>query len=107
MEKLPKFLWLLAIVLLLVATARLPYGYYTLLRITVAGFCGLVAYLAWQEDSRVWATAFGLITVVFNPIIPVYFDRGIWLWLDVGAATIVAAHLACRYRLERLPRRTK
>jgi hypothetical protein len=101
MVKLPKFLWLIAIGLLLVATARLPYGYYTLLRIAICGFCGFIAYRAWHEDTRIWATAFGLIAVLFNPIIPVYFDRGIWFWLDIGAAAFIAAHLAYRYKIEK------
>jgi hypothetical protein len=106
MSKLPKFLWLAAIVLLFAATMRLPYGYYTFLRISICGFCGLVALFCIAERSLAWASAFALIAILFNPIIPVYLKRETWFWLDLGVATIIAAHLGFRSFTEGSPSKT-
>ncbi|MCP3392054.1 hypothetical protein NLM27_25005 [Bradyrhizobium sp. CCGB12] len=81
----------------------MPYGYYTLLRIVICGFCAVVAAFGFAERSNIWATAFALLAVLFNPFIPVYLKRQDWLWLDVGAAAIIAAHLGCRIFVERKP----
>lgn len=90
------WLWLIPIALLVIATVRLPYGYYTLMRIVVCEFAGYFAYVAWEEKvsaSRSWAIVFGLIAVLFNPIVPVYLKRAVWFDLDIGVAIIFAAHL--------------
>jgi hypothetical protein len=66
------------------------------MRIVVCGFAGFLAYVAWEEEglvSRSWAVAFGLIAILFNPIVPVYFKRAVWFDIDVGVAIIFAAHL--------------
>ncbi len=78
------------------ATQRMPYGYYTLTRIAVCGFAGLFAFIAWAESlaSRVWAVVFGLVAVLFNPIVPIYLTRATWFDLDIGTAIVFAAHLA-------------
>jgi hypothetical protein len=99
--KLPKLLWLVAVALLLVATMKLPYGYYTLLRIAICGFCGVVAFFSFTERSFGWGTAFALMAILFNPIIPIYLKRQDWFWLDVGTAAIIAAHLIHRLFAER------
>lgn len=93
MAKLPKLLWPVAVALLLIATMKLPYGYYTFLRIAIFGFCAIVAFFEFAEKSHVWGLAFLLLAILFNPMIPVYLKRQTWFWLDVGAASIIAAHL--------------
>jgi hypothetical protein len=87
---------------------KLPYGYYTFLRIAIFGFCAVVAFFGFTEKSHVWGLAFLLLAILFNPIIPVYLNRQTWFWLDVGAAGIIAAHfgsllLVGRSRLGVLP----
>jgi len=83
MTRLPKFLWVLAVAFLLVATIRLPYGYYTFLRIIICGFCGLVAFFCIAERGYAWGTAFVLMAILFNPIIPIYLEQQTWFWVDV------------------------
>ena len=66
------------------------------MRIVVCGFAAYFAYVAWEEEvlfSRSWAVVFGLIAVLFNPIIPVYLKRATWFDIDVGTAIVFAAHL--------------
>lgn len=90
---------LIASAMLFVALTDLPYGYYTLLRIAVTV---AAVWSAWAFCARVrtgWAVAFGVVALVFNPIIPVYLDRETWTVIDVGAGALflvsLAAHSPC------------
>lgn len=94
-NQIPWWVWLIPAALLIIATARLPYGYYTFLRIVICGFSALVAFLGWTDNttSRVWSVAFAGMAVLFNPLVPVYLNRATWLYLDIGAAIVIVAHL--------------
>lgn len=62
----------------------LPYVYFTLLRFIV---CAVGVYLAYNihEDNKgsLWVWAFAGIAVLFNPIIPIYLQRGQWMVIDL------------------------
>lgn len=95
-KSIPWWLLVIASALLLIATEKMPYGYYTLTRIVVCGLACLFAYVGWEGDvaSRIWSTIFGLAAVLFNPIFPIHLSRGNWFGIDIGVAVIFAAHLA-------------
>ncbi|MGY3036142.1 hypothetical protein ACVIIV_005312 [Bradyrhizobium sp. USDA 4354] len=93
MSRIPKVLWVLAAALLLIATARLSYGYYTFLRVAICGFSAVVAFFAFAERASGWGAGFAILAILFNPIFPVYLSRGTWFWLDIGAAVIITTHL--------------
>jgi hypothetical protein len=95
-KSIPWWLWLVPIVLLSLATARMPYGYYTFIRVVVCGFAGFLAYVSWEGDRPVtqfWSVIFGLVAILFNPIIPIYLSRATWAYFDIGTAMLIAAHL--------------
>jgi hypothetical protein len=96
-KSIPWWLWLIPIVLLSVATARMPYGYYTFTRIVVCGSAAFITYISWKESenviSQLWAVVFGLIAVLFNPLVPIYLKRTTWFSIDIGIAIIFAVHL--------------
>jgi hypothetical protein len=53
------------------------------------------AYLAWQDykkknDFNGWSLILSLVALLFNPIIPVYLDRGSWFIIDLAVAGIFA-----------------
>ncbi len=77
-----------SVVMLLLALADWPYGYYTLLRFVVCGSAAFVAYLGYSAKKRWIAWTFGIIAVLFNPIIKVHFDRDIWSFLDIIVAIV-------------------
>jgi uncharacterized protein DUF6804 len=82
-------------IMLIVALAPLPYGYYTLLRFLVCGVNGYGTYLSAAELNKPgWAWAFGIIAVLFNPVAPIYLNRGTWAVIDVGIAIFLLASLA-------------
>ena len=95
MNQIPRLVWLVPAVLLIAATARLPYGYYTFLRIVVCGIAAWIAVTGFQESrtAKAWSILLALIAVLFNPIIPIYLNRSTWFYLDLGAAGVFVAHL--------------
>ena len=65
----------IAAILLLWALDRHPYSYYTILRFVVCGVTGYGVYFAAQLEKNGWAWAFGIIALLFNPIIPIHLAR--------------------------------
>ena len=73
----------------------LPIGYYTFVRIiiTIGAVCIIVNEPV--KDLNFWRVAFGLIAIVFNPIIPVYLhDKAIWMPIDIIAAILFTIKLS-------------
>jgi hypothetical protein len=89
---LPSLARLVAAVLLFVAVARMPYGYYILIRWVV---CGIAAYSAVQARTlgkTGWTWIFGFIALFFNPVIPVHLGRQgkeIWALVDVAVGVVM------------------
>ncbi len=63
-----------------------PYAYYQLLRWVVCGVGAYTAFIAYESGRTGWAGLFGLIAVLFNPIVPFYMQRETWQVLDLLAA---------------------
>ena len=79
-----KGLMVLCGILLLVGIADMPIGYYTLLRLVVT--IGSVAVVVAEMEKGItpWVIAFGLLALLFNPIIPVYLnDKDAWVPIDL------------------------
>ena len=84
-----KYLLSLCIVLLLLCMGDLPIGYYTFVRIII------IIVNEPVKDLNFWRVAFGLIAIVFNPIIPVYLhDKAIWMPIDIIAAILFTIKLS-------------
>lgn len=75
--------------LLFVGLMDLPIGYYTLLRIVVTIGSFSVIITEFKNGLSFWIIVFGLITIIFNPIIPVYLnDKSAWMPIDIIAGII-------------------
>lgn len=85
------FLWLIPAAMLLLALLQLPYGYYTLLRLVVCLTAAIIAFKSWPKQQA-WAIAFGLVALLFNPLVIVSFDRETWVPIDVAVATMFLSH---------------
>jgi len=70
-----------------------PYGYYTLLRFVVCGTGAYVAYWLLVEEKRHIGFLSILIAVLFNPFIPIYLYKELWIGIDL----LVAIFLALRF----------
>lgn len=80
-------------VLLFLALAKMPYGYYTFLRLSIMILSFVFAYEAFKNHRALWGWAFVGIAIIFNPIIPVYFQRSTWHVIDITAGIIFLASI--------------
>lgn len=94
-NSLPILLWIVPVVVLVVAVFPLPYGYYTFVRIVTCIACVTLAYAAYGPDhrSQIWTSLFIVIAIVFNPVIPVYLKKQVWMFIDGIAAAVILGHL--------------
>lgn len=88
------------IALLIASATLLPalldgwqYGFFTILRFVVFSSTVYVAYLSFQEEKEGWAWSLGGIAVLFNPFIPVYLTRDVWVVIDFITALILIASI--------------
>jgi hypothetical protein len=95
MKSIPRVLWLVPPLVLVIATARLPYGYYTFTRIVTCGIAALIAAAGFFERAavQVWSVLLILVAVLFNPVVPIHLNRSTWFYLDLLTAAIFMAHL--------------
>ncbi len=94
-KSIPRLVWLVPVVLLVVATSHLPYDYYTFMRIVTCGSAAVIAFVGFRDRPVVqaWSVLLALVAVLFNPFIPVHLARQTWFYLDLGAAAVFVAHL--------------
>lgn len=75
---------LVASVAVVIGLGHLPYGYYSLLRLTI---CGFSLFLLWGDQPlkavwQQWLT--GGLAVLYNPLMPVIIgDKRIWIVINV------------------------
>ena len=77
-----------SIILLVFAILPLPYGYYTLLRLVVCLTAIFLAWFSYKKQRVRWVWIMGLIALVFNPVVPLYFGREFWTFVDLGAVVV-------------------
>ena len=88
---------ILAAILLLWALVDNPYGYYQFLRWVILIIAVCSAYVSYTQQKITWAWIFGIMAVLFNPVIPLHFSRGNWQFIDVVAAVIFFISLFNRH----------
>ena len=84
----------IAAAMLLIAVAEMPYGYYQILRFVVCGTGTLTGYLFISSSSqkvKYFGYAFSVIAIVFNPFMPIHFDRDNWVPVDLACAIYFGA----------------
>lgn len=79
----PKTVLYIAVAMLFVGVLPLPYGYYTLLRFVACGVFAWAAFITYQNNEEVLPWVFGLLAIVFNPIINIHFPKGLWVVIDL------------------------
>jgi hypothetical protein len=80
---------IIAAILLFLALGRHPYGYYKLLRFVVCGVTVYGVYFATKKEKIAWVWPFGIIAILFNPLIPIYLRRGTWQFIDFAVAILL------------------
>src|SRR5438046_10621849 len=82
--------WLLAVVMLgFAVTGKHPYSFYILLRWICCGVFAYSAFTASEKNRVPWAGIFGVLAVLFNPILPVHLRRDTWQTIDWAAIGVI------------------
>lgn len=68
------------------ALAQHPYGYYQLLRVVTTAVCvfGIYCAVSWKKAG--WPWVFGILAVLFNPLVPIRLPRVTWNVIDIAVA---------------------
>jgi hypothetical protein len=83
-----KLLYIPAAVLF-IGVFPLPIGYYTLLRLVVTAAAAYIAYDTFQTDKQSgWTWVFGFVAILFNPLIPIYLNKELWMIIDFATAIL-------------------
>lgn len=84
-----------SIVLFIALIDGWQYGFFTLLRFAVFSLTAYVAWLSYEasKEQAVWFCC--AIAVLFNPFIPIYLSRDIWVVIDfvIGSALLASIFL--------------
>lgn len=80
---------ILCAALLLIACFQLPIGYYSFLRITITIGAIITILSQIKKDVNFLGITFIMISILFNPILPIYFyNKNVWIPIDITAAVI-------------------
>jgi hypothetical protein len=94
MKNIDKLWFIVPSLFILIAILPLPYGYYTLLRIVVSIAAGYIAFIAYSEGStKAYLVIYGLMALLYNPILPVHLSREIWLPINLGTIGVLITTL--------------
>jgi len=78
-EMFNKLFWYIPAALLFLGIFSLPYDYYTLLRVIVF----ISALYIMSQNKNEWLYVFLGIAILFNPVLPIYLSKGIWIPIDI------------------------
>lgn len=87
-----------------IAVFPLPLLYYTFVRIIVFLASGIVIYHFGRQKELKWAIVFGVILILFNPIIPIHFYlKSIWIPIDIVTGVLFLLLIFIRIKQKDLP----
>lgn len=94
------FLLIPAALLILAPLISFPYGYYMFLRliVTITSIMTIVYVIKAAGGINEISIIFGLIAILYNPIVPINLSREIWLPINFITAGI---YVFCLYRIKR------
>ena len=75
------FLLIPAVLLILAPLISFPYGFYTLLRLIISITAGVIIYHSYKNVGGIneIIILFGLILILYNPVIPIKLSRELWM----------------------------
>ena|SRR5438093_11567623 len=78
--------------------ARMPFGYYTLLRVVLCLTSAVGVAASRRQRDSAWLWVYGVLVVLYNPILPVHLGAK-RLWIGVNVLTLIFVWLgAFRFR---------
>jgi len=77
--------------MLFLGSIPLPYGYYMLLRLVACGVFAYAAFVSYTRKNQTLPWVYGLLAVLFNPLIKIHLPKEVWMVVDVGAGILLLA----------------
>jgi len=71
--------------MLFIGVLPLAYGYYMLLRFVACAVFAWAAFITYENNEEVLPWVFGILAIVFNPIIKIHFPKELWAVIDLCA----------------------
>lgn len=78
-------LLLIPVALCCLGILPMPYDFYLLLRVLLCASAALVAYYDFRSGDEGWVV-FAVVAALFNPFVPVYLNKPIWVLIDLAVA---------------------
>lgn len=76
----------IACVLLLIAVAPMPYGYYQFIRIAITLVASINAFKLNNKNKSLLFVAFVSVIILYNPILTIHFSKSIWIPINLLTA---------------------
>lgn len=83
-----KYLLIVGAIALFLAIYSWSYDYYVLLRWGISIIAGYSAFKFYEAKQNSLTYVLSGVVILFNPILPVYLTKGIWVILDICVAFI-------------------
>jgi hypothetical protein len=80
-----KYLFI-ACLLLLIAVAPMPYGYYQFIRIAITLVASINAFELYNKNKTTLLVVFVSIIILYNPIIPIHLSKETWIPINLLSA---------------------
>ena len=82
-----KYILYLPIALLVIGVFALPVGYYTLVKLVVTAVAIFIAWKTYKQNKKsVWVWLFCLVSLLFNPLIPIDLNKITWALINLATA---------------------
>lgn len=78
----------IAALFLFVGIFSWPYVFYQLLRLGIFLVSIFFAYNLYESKKRSQALVFLILGIVFNPFVPLYLSKPVWIVIDIVSALI-------------------
>jgi len=90
----------IASIMLFVGVAPLPYGYYMLLRFVATGVFIWAAFIAYDRNHESLLWVYGVLAILFNPLIKIHLPKELWAVIDVGSGILLLATKSTIQKME-------
>lgn len=88
-----------------VAVLPLPLFYYTFLRIIVFVASAITVYYFGRQKEFRWLMIFGIVLILFNPIIPIHFYRkSVWIPIDIAIGILFLLLVFIKRKVKEIPK---
>lgn len=102
--KIPYPVLALIALLLFIAAAPMPYGFYTFIRIVVCGCAGVMCYQLWDAGYRgAWLWMWGMVAILFNPVAVIHMTKEVWIAMDTIAGFLFGYAAWVAYTVQKSP----